>query len=403
MAAFSTNVLDLSASVQIFEVCLFSLILVCSLSTTAYLKLVTTSWSLGYTDKHLLGISDEVSVDVAVRMLVTSLFAAVVLVCVTVPCIAFITADNLNLAALVAAQLYQHWRMSMFWCLVIAASIHLASQSLRRNRIWIGPVSFRCSKTMVRKIYHIAVVTMFSPAVIVMDAETLFFLSLSMGGAVCLFLAAEFLRCFLLANALSGHTNGHSPAIDLLKALDAFLASFQEHSETSYQQEQQSRILMRPIIFSHISLLLGVGLPIWLYCRYALDPLAAVTSHHTSTMDAGGSGLDLSLRPLLIIGMATVGVGDTAASVFGSLFGRLRWPNSRKTYLGTVAAFVSMEIYALWMTALWRLPPKLSMCMAVTFFLAALAEAVTTENDNILLPLYAAVVYLSLRYCIHVL
>lgn len=399
VAASPTNALSLSASVQIFEVCLFSLILVCSLSTMAYWILATTSWGLPY------GVwqGDEVSVDVAVRLLVTSLIAVAVLVCVTAPCIAFITADNL--AVLVAAQLYQHGCMSMFWCLVIAVSIHLASQSLSRDRIWIGPVSFPCSKTMVRKIYHIAAVTMFSPAVC-MDSETLYFLSLSMGGAVCLFLAAEFVRCFLLANALSGHANGRLRSfvpisvMELLKASDAFLASFQEGSVTSSQAEgeQSRRTLMRPIIFSHISLLLGVGSPVWLYCRYAVDPLASATSQRSSATDAVGGG-DVPIRPLLIIGLATVGVGDTAASVFGSLFGRLRWPGSRKTYIGTVAAFVSMAIYAVWMTASWRRPQWVS--MTATFFLTALAEATTTENDNILLPLYAVAVFLSLRYCMN--
>jgi hypothetical protein len=39
--------------------------------------------------------------------------------------------------------------------------------------------------------------------------------------------------------------------------------------------------------------------------------------------------------------------------------------------------------------------------MTLTFLLAALAEAVTTENDNILLPLYASTVFLSLRYCMN--
>lgn len=397
IAAAPVTALSPIASVQIFQVCLFSLILICTLSTITYW--ILAAWPLGGGNGRLnmrerLEDTDGGAMDITVRLLVTSAIAAVVVVSVTMPYLACITADNL--AVVVAAQLYRNCRTSMFWCSIIAASIHLASQSVKRDRWCIGSWSLPCSKTIVRKIYHVAAVAMFSPALAIY-AESLSFVSLAMGGAVCLFLAVEFVRCFLLVNVPSGRSDGLGPMVD---ALNAFLASFQESSAppSPVKGDRAGPILMRPIIFSHISLLLGVGSPVWLYCRYcASDPLSHSADRHG----------EVSLRPLLIMGLATVGVGDTAASVVGSLFGRLRWPGSKKTYLGTVAAFVSMEIYAAGMTVTewWSWPPKLavgaSVCMTLTLLLAALAEAVTTENDNILLPLYASTVFLSLRYCMN--
>jgi len=139
----------------------------------------------------------------------------------------------------------------------------------------------------------------------------------------------------------------------------------------------------KPIIFSHISLLLGVASTIWIYCRFI-----ATESHITANDD--------TRKVLLFLGLATVGVGDAAASVFGSLYGVLRWSGKKKTLIGSFAAFISMCLYSLVMLyAMDIFTLRTTVCVILTMALTALAEAFTTENDNIYLPMYSTIIFLS--------
>ncbi|KAJ8304035.1 hypothetical protein KUTeg_017618 [Tegillarca granosa] len=73
----------------------------------------------------------------------------------------------------------------------------------------------------------------------------------------------------------------------------------------------------------------------------------------------------------LYAGVLSIGIGDTTASVFGSLFGTHKWPD----VLGAVLSPVVM--------------------LAVIF--TSLIEAFTLQIDNLILPLYMFCL-LSIKY-----
>jgi dolichol kinase len=92
-----------------------------------------------------------------------------------------------------------------------------------------------------------------------------------------------------------------------------------------------------------------------------------------------------------------IGVGDTAASFIGKLFGRVPvHSGSSKTVEGTLAG-ISASLGA-WVLLLWvvQLRPSLSTRSGVAWWLqlagatagAGLMEAATIQLDNILLPLW---------------
>jgi dolichol kinase len=107
----------------------------------------------------------------------------------------------------------------------------------------------------------------------------------------------------------------------------------------------------------------------------------------------------LALVLMGLSGTIIIGVGDTAASLFGQLFGRRPiHAGSKKTVEGTVAGIVlSLGSWLLLLHAVGLLPPLASargamwaaQLMAATVG-AGLLEAATSQLDNILLPLWYA-------------
>uniref|UniRef100_T1HXV3 dolichol kinase n=1 Tax=Rhodnius prolixus TaxID=13249 RepID=T1HXV3_RHOPR len=75
-----------------------------------------------------------------------------------------------------------------------------------------------------------------------------------------------------------------------------------------------------PVALTPVYLLVGCALPLWLY------PVTNIS--------------ESDILPL-ISGLLTVGVGDSAASICGSLVGKNKWPGSKKTKEGTAACFLS--------------------------------------------------------------
>lgn len=77
-----------------------------------------------------------------------------------------------------------------------------------------------------------------------------------------------------------------------------------------------------------IYLLVGFSLPLWL---------------HPAPCDITNSA-GFNLLPLLS-GILTIGVGDTAAATFGTLYGKHKWPNTRKSFEGTAACILSQAVF----------------------------------------------------------
>ena len=130
---------------------------------------------------------------------------------------------------------------------------------------------------------------------------------------------------------------------------------------------------------------------------YLLAACSGVLWFHADLVTAAGPRQHLSL----FAGVITVGVGDTAAAVIGSQFGRHRWPSSTKTVEGSLAAVAAQLLfcyvldYAGYLAigqGVWR-----ALCVAVG--VTTLAEAFTSQADNLLLPpLFVVVFELAMQH-----
>lgn len=139
-----------------------------------------------------------------------------------------------------------------------------------------------------------------------------------------------------------------------------------------FRDEKDSGILT----LTHIYLLVGCSAPLWL-----------------------SSSLTDQSRLLLASGVITVGIGDSFASLGGFYFGFHKWPNSKKSYEGTLCSFVSQLISLLLLHISFRLPQIILSDLfkfGLVSLASSLAETFTRHVDNLILPLvqYALVLLL---------
>src|SRR5690606_16328910 len=99
-----------------------------------------------------------------------------------------------------------------------------------------------------------------------------------------------------------------------------------------------------------------------------------------------------------------IGCGDTFASAIGFKFGRRKWPGSSKTYLGTAAAVLAQLIGGciFWWYIGVELRLLLVLKLTVISVAISLLEAFTQQVDNLLLPLYFHLAWLSIELCTNV-
>ncbi|KAL5288896.1 DOLK family protein [Megaselia abdita] len=121
-------------------------------------------------------------------------------------------------------------------------------------------------------------------------------------------------------------------------------------------------------------LLIGCSLPLW------ISPCPCLVSDTASKKDL--------LQ--LLSGVLTVGIGDTAASVFGSRFGRCKWSRNNRSVEGTLAFIVtvSLSIAALYFLKLLLIDSIAKLLIVVAaVIVTSLMEAFTDQVDNLVLPL----------------
>ena len=111
------------------------------------------------------------------------------------------------------------------------------------------------------------------------------------------------------------------------------------------------------LILTNLYLLAGVSLPIWL------------------TPD-----LDHTNKLILLSGVLSIGVGDSAASIVGSKFGKIKFPDSQKTLEGTLASIVAQLLFVCFVS-------NLSLGIVISICFVSFVEALTTQVDNVVLPL----------------
>ncbi|KAI0969785.1 hypothetical protein F4678DRAFT_438167 [Xylaria arbuscula] len=237
------------------------------------------------------------------------------------------------------------------YCLVIIAIGLIVVFSL-------SPV---CEVDTRRKVFHFMMVAMFLPATYVDPC----FVALALSIVLAAFLLLDLLRASQLP--------------PLSKPLALFLAPYVD-----------GRDLRGPVVISHIFLLIGCAIPLWL----SLGSLPRAGHGHLR-------GWSIPTREIAMVsGVVCVGLGDAAASLIGRRYGRHKWFWGGGKSLEGSAAFaiaVSLGLMAAhtWLrlggwasanqhTDTWQATmQKAGVCASI----ASLTETVLTGgNDNVIVP-----------------
>jgi dolichol kinase len=232
------------------------------------------------------------------------------------------------------------------WALLLAASLPAMQLLSARGLL---------PRIVVRKGYHLLAIALFLPAFLA-DPEML---CLSLGVALSALVALEVARCARLPW--------------LGPAVQAYMQRFVDGRDSG------------PVYVTHFTLLLGLAAPIW---------LAA------ALQEAGAGRLAVALCGMS--GLVSIGVGDAAASVVGSTYGRVRpLRGSSKTLEGTAAGvacallawgLVLAPLGLLAEMSAWQL-----LALAGGTLWAGLLEAATCQLDNLVIPVFYLVHLLCMR------
>lgn len=154
------------------------------------------------------------------------------------------------------------------------------------------------------------------------------------------------------------------------------------HVLEPFREEQDSG----PMILTHIYLLFGLSLPIWLTVgekdfniKFRNDPFYFLSVYS---------------------GVISLCIGDTFASLFGKIYGKRKWPNRNKSYIGTAACFISMFLFCVLLLLTFHFTLNMDMILRLSFFTfcVSLLESISCQVDNLILPFYS---FLMCRFLAH--
>lgn len=149
--------------------------------------------------------------------------------------------------------------------------------------------------TILRKYFHAIVIAIYVPGILI-DVELLFVASVLIFAVLIILESMRLYKLELVGDILNNSVSG---------LLD----------------EKDQGVL----ILTHIYLLVGCSLPVWIYPSNATF------------------GVKDSL--LLLSGVVSLGVGDTAASIGGTWWGRHRIPGTTKSVEGTLCSIFAQVIF----------------------------------------------------------
>jgi dolichol kinase len=211
-----------------------------------------------------------------------------------------------------------------------------------------------------RKVFHFMMVGMLLPATFIDPSFAALALSIVLG----VFLILDLIRASQLP--------------PLSKPIATFLAPYVD-----------GRDFRGPVVISHIFLLIGCAIPLWL-------ALAALPRTGTGY----SAGWELPTRDVsMVSGVICVGLGDAAASLIGRRYGHRKWLwGGGKSLEGSVAfavaVFAGLAAASVWLrVGGWPLAGEQAGVLrsarnaAVCSSMASLTEAVLTGgNDNVIVP-----------------
>ncbi|EXJ96427.1 hypothetical protein A1O1_01553 [Capronia coronata CBS 617.96] len=213
-----------------------------------------------------------------------------------------------------------------------------------------------------RKVFHGIMVAMLLPTIFVDPC----FIALALSLVLAVFLLLDLFRASQL------------PPIS--KPLTTFLAPYVD-----------GRDHRGPIIVSHIFLLIGCAIPLWL-------SLAAVPR----TGQAPWIGWDTAVRELsMVSGVICVGMGDAAASLIGRRYGKTKWCwAGGKSLEGSLAFAIAVTcgLYVSWVWLRlggWAPWPAgsfssyrtLARCWIAGMGASLMESTLTAANDNVVVPI----------------
>ncbi|KAL7790884.1 phosphatidate cytidylyltransferase [Trichoderma ceciliae] len=211
-----------------------------------------------------------------------------------------------------------------------------------------------------RKVFHFMMVGMLLPATFIDPT----FVALALSIVLAIFLVLDLLRASQLP--------------PLSKPIASFLAPYVD-----------GRDFRGPVVISHIFLLIGCAIPLWL----SLGALPRTGSNYLT-------GWEIPTRETsMVSGVVCVGLGDAAASLIGRRYGHRKWLwGGGKSLEGslafTVAVFLGLTTASIWLRiGQWPITGQgTSMTTRaghafVCSSMASLTEAVLTGgNDNVIVP-----------------
>ena len=224
----------------------------------------------------------------------------------------------------------------IYWLLVVSFSLTVVIWKSSYNATNSDPPG--TPNIIVRKIFHILAVAIFIPGIFYDPA----LLHVCSAVATSLFLFVEFVR-FGRVKPFGEMVHG-------------YLAPFVDERDSG------------PLILTHVYLLIGCALPLWLF------PL----DYHK--LSDNGCAL------ILYSGVLSIGIGDAAASVVGVKFGKHQWKGTTKTVEGTVASCLSQFFIIFLLKTNGMIINFVPVSVAI--ILSSLLEAFTTQIDNFVLPLF---------------
>ncbi|RKU42457.1 hypothetical protein DL546_003785 [Coniochaeta pulveracea] len=246
--------------------------------------------------------------------------------------------------------------LSAYFLLVIATGLAIVFR--------LSPV---CEVDTRRKVFHFMMVAMFLPATFADPT----FCALGLAVVLAVFLLLDLVRASQLPPFSKPIANFLTPYVD-------------------------GRDLRGPVVVSHIFLLIGCAIPLWL-------SLAALPRMGEGAL----KGWEVPTRDVsMVSGVVCVGLGDAAASLIGRRWGRRKWLwGGGKSIEGSVAfalaVFGGLMAAAIWLkvggwpvsgvepgldarASWWPAVGRMGLCASV----ASLTEAVLTGgNDNVVVPI----------------
>ncbi|XP_038637472.1 dolichol kinase [Scyliorhinus canicula] len=230
--------------------------------------------------------------------------------------------------------------LSYWVTLAFLAALIVFHQNCKQSS---GSKEYKAS-TAMRKSFHIVIVATYIPGLIY-DRPLLY-----VAAVVCFaaFVVLEYIRHFRIK--------------PLGMMLSPMLATFLDERDSG------------PLILTHIYLLLGLTLPVWLFPG-VFAPLSVFPG-------------EVALAPYA--GVLAVGIGDAMASVIGSTVGEVRWPGTKKTFEGT-ATSIFAQIIAVALILIFDKTVSLNgsyTWIVGSIVIVSLLETYTNQIDNLLLPLY---------------